>query len=1132
MFEINQDGGSLWRPLFFEFPKVDETVKNIGSNFMIGKSVIVTPVLEHTEESTKVKTYIPPNTRYVDLIDFKTVKHGGSKGSYQYLEPRWDFPLIHLRDGRIIPYQKFNESSRTVELVSAHKINIVIFPDKSTNAEGTLYIDKDGVSQKTIRDETYQYYKVTYNDKKIRFTLTKGYDAGGSFDANQLIENITIIDSDDQILSNTTFACKFDENMDYSPLNFTYNENSKTLNIYDTDQTTALELRTLKGIQFGNGDSDENLCGVEYTVENISKVKSGPMAGKSLSVEVGPNHKGLRSFTANFTLIKDNLINIDFIPDIRDEPFNMPPIVLNQSLYPITEIYAEGNIDSYVTVAGLNEKFYFEIHTKDNPSDILYTTKDQPLTYTQYYKSMTSRIYTDGKYFGLGERVGDFWLKAGSYTVWNRGPVEQEEDNGEPPGKSLYGSHPVLFVKRKNSSKFFVIYDHNSSPQEYVFQIVANGRDLTTVKASGRTNLFFIMEGTLPEVTSQYYELVGRPILPPKWGFGWHQSRYGYKNTTALQKVIIGYRNESIPLDAIWNDVDYLEDFKDFTIDEESYGDLGEFVDEIHKENIHYVPIIGSGISAGDSEAYFDGRKRGIFMRSNKDESEPLIGKYTPGDVVFIDFYEPTSENFWQNQLNKLHDKVSFDGIWLDGNEITNFCDGVCYESQRAKDPIDNKLLYWPGGRDLETRTVSLDATHYGDNKEIDVHSLYGLIQGYRTKEWYKLTDTRPFVISRSTFAGSGKYQGHWTGDNKSNNDWMGNSVTSAFLFNFFGIPFVGSDICGFYGNSSAYECSKWYKIGAIYPFARNHNDLEADDQEPYIRDFQQKVDYTYNYTGTQIIKKASLIRYSLHVYTYSQFHKASTDGIPPFRPLFYDFPNDTRSYDYVESNVMLGPSIKASPHYTTSERNTYYFPEKGMKWCPIFPGKIMDCFIGGSYQSITIPNNEIILHLKSGSIVPMQLMRIEDYREFRDVKTLSDLKNLTIDLLMQFQDNVASGYVRFDDGETTNITLYDEIIFTAESIGGGITKRNMVVDVNITHSMSPNNATQTEKLGDLYIYDSESLGYEEKTTGEIELNNGESITLTSDYDVVRKVNRLSHTIVRDVHFADIKQIRIYANQV
>ena len=259
MFEINQEGGSMWRPLFFEFPKIDETIKNVGDSFMIGKSVIVTPVLEHVKEGNKVKTYIPPNTRYVDLIDFKTVIHGGSKGSYQYIEPRWDFPLVHLRDGRIIPYQKFNESSRTVELVKEHKINLVIFPDTSNNAEGTLYIDNDGLNQQTIYDETYQYYKITYNDKKIRFTLTKGYDAGGSFDANQLIENITIIDSVDGILSSTNFACKFDEKMDYTPLNFSYNENTKTLDFFDEDKTTLLELRTLKGIQFGNKESDENL---------------------------------------------------------------------------------------------------------------------------------------------------------------------------------------------------------------------------------------------------------------------------------------------------------------------------------------------------------------------------------------------------------------------------------------------------------------------------------------------------------------------------------------------------------------------------------------------------------------------------------------------------------------------------------------------------------------------------------------------------------------------------------------------------------------------------------------------------------------------------------------------------------
>lgn len=793
-FDIYQNGGSFWRPLFFEFSN-DECLKNIEETFMIGKSVKVTPVLKSLKEGEMIKSYIPPHSRFIDLVDWTTILDGGSTGGYKLVNPRWEYPLVHLRDGRILPYQDFNQSLTTNELVTKHGISLLIFRDSSDNAEGSVYIDKDGVSEETIDKDIYQYYKITYNQKKIRFIMTQGNDQGGSLDANQIIEKITILDASN--LKDTNFACRFNENMDYLPLNYTYNSTLNTFTMFLDPLTSnsLLELRTLKGVMFGNDQNDTNYCGVRYKVSNIMATKTGPNAGKSIALQVEPNHLGMYSFVANFTLIQDNLINVDFEPDVEEEPFHIPSIVLNSSIYPIETIYATGDISSYVTLPKEGEDFYFEIHTKDNPKDILYSTKDQPLCYDMYYKQMTAKVYTDGKLFGLGERVGEFWLTPGTYTVWNSGPEVQVEDDGEAPGKSLYGSHPVLFVKRLKKNEFFVVYDHNTSPQDFNLQLSKDGIDVATAKASGRTNLFFIMSGRLEDVTKTYYNLIGKPILPPEWAFGWHQSRFGYTNTAALKAVLEGYRNASIPLDAIWSDVDYLEDFKDFTIDEENFPDLAAFISGLHKLNVHWVPIIGSGISAGDSDAYFDGKKEGVFIKSNNDNLEPLIGRSTPGDCVFVDFFEPRSGIFWGKQLDNLFKKTGFDGLWLDMNEITNYCDGVCYESQKAVSPYDNKLLYWPGGRDLETRTISLDAKHYAGYREIDFHSLYGLLQSYWTKQWFDKKNQRAFIMSRSTFTGSGKYSQHWTGDNNADYQWMGNSVSSAYLFNFFGMPFVGSDI-------------------------------------------------------------------------------------------------------------------------------------------------------------------------------------------------------------------------------------------------------------------------------------------------------------------------------------------------
>ena len=163
--------------------------------------------------------------------------------------------------------------------------------------------------------------------------------------------------------------------------------------------------------------------------------------------------------------------------------------------------------------------------------------------------------------------------------------------------------------------------------------------------------------------------------------------------------------------------------------------------------------------------------------------------------------------------MNILYKQVEYDGLWLDMNEVTSYWTGICYIDQKPKNPIDSKLFYWPGGRDLEEGTISLDATHEEGFNELDTHNLNGLLESYATAEWFKDKNQRPFIISKSTFAGSGKYSGHWTGDNKADYEFMRYSVHSIMQFNFFGIPFTGSDVCGFNGNATASLWARWYKL-------------------------------------------------------------------------------------------------------------------------------------------------------------------------------------------------------------------------------------------------------------------------------------------------------------------------------
>jgi alpha-glucosidase len=149
-----------------------------------------------------------------------------------------------------------------------------------------------------------------------------------------------------------------------------------------------------------------------------------------------------------------------------------------------------------------------------------------------------------------------------------------------------------------------------------------------------------------------------------------------------------------------------------------------------------------------------------------------------------------------------------------------------------------------------------------------------------------------------------------------------------------FGFQMVGPDICGFGGNTNPELCARWFQIGSLYTFARDHNDLESISQEPYA-------------LGDTVLKAAKgnlKLRYSILKYFYLLFmNKRGLGSI--WRPLFFEFPLDTNAYidEIADTEFMIGPNILVTPiveQGKTSrpiylpETNWYYF-HSGVKYAP-----------------------------------------------------------------------------------------------------------------------------------------------------------------------------------------------------
>jgi len=424
-----------------------------------------------------------------------------------------------------------------------------------------------------------------------------------------------------------------------------------------------------------------------------------------------------------------------------------------------------------------------------------------------------------------------------------------------------------------------------------------------------------------------------------------------------------------------------MEDFKSFYYDTDAYNDLPTFVKTLKDQ--HWVPVIPAGIpqrvrySGGRPpyQPYNDGLDQNIFINASAKIQQPFTGSQYASDTVYIDWSHENATVYWDDWLDKLQSEVGFDGVWLDMNEATSFCEGPCFWDQTAEQPVQQRLKYIPTGRNLESQSIALDAVHSDGTTELDVHSLYSVQQAEATNRYFKNTlKKRPLIISRSNFAGQGKYASRTLGDNFSTGHYMAYSVTGVMAANIAGTPLAGADICGYNGDVTPELCARWYTVGSFYPFARNHNSRDSISQEPYLFTGTYLASVTY----LSIIQNAMHTKMSLIRYYYSEMAHVSRNGGAFFKPLFFDYPDLADAYTHQNRNVMIGNHMKLGVLSDWGQGGTLnkdiYFPV-GV-WCQVFNNR-------GEYGCInqrvagTITDEPYAwafeLHAREGSIFPIQ---------------------------------------------------------------------------------------------------------------------------------------------------------------
>ena len=690
----------------------------------------------------------------------------------------------------------------------------------------------------------------------------------------------------------------------------------------------------------------------------------------------------------------------------------------------------EKDIDDFNDNIIFDDEFSFRIMT-DDKKEFYYFNTSQNFIFSDTFISFQSKLTSD-KIYGFGERTHDFELGEGIFTMWSFDSSGTKYDDGKG-GMNQYSHQPIGLHKTRFKNLWLGFVFMNTNAQDVVLNY--NKEDdsemfLTHKTIGGIIDYYIIVDKTPENVIKNIQFLLGIPPLPPYWSLGNHQCRYGIQSFQEFKNIYNNYKKYEIPIDAMWIDIDAMDNYEVFTISKK-FEKIKDFVKEkIHKDGGKFVPIIDIGISYENKNSTYIqlGNSLDIFIKSNYTK-ETLIGKVWPGKTVFPDFFNPKVEKFWKKGLNDYNKLVNYDGIWLDMNEPANMVkkakclgeivdDNLCTKDKNKY--YNEDLPYFPGYRknsknDLSFWSISENALIYGNNT---IYNVKPLLAFYQSKLTYEFLENnlkiRPFILSRSTTLSSGKYAFHWIGDNYSTNENLKNSISAIFNFNIFGIPFTGADICGFNKNATKELCLRWYNLGAFYPFMRNHNSKRAIDQYPWsFNNFNET-----KYDSISNIKKNINIRYSLLRYMYSQFFLISLNEKGSFfKPIMFEFPEERKSYEDIESRIMFGEAFLICTFYDSNEEDkTFIFPKSNFNEYP--SGKTIINYEEEN-RKIILSGKLNITHifLRGGFIVPYQ--NTFDKYIMNTIQLRDEKMNLIINI-----NNLkeSKGVIFFDNDEINTI--------------------------------------------------------------------------------------------------------------
>lgn len=574
--------------------------------------------------------------------------------------------------------------------------------------------------------------------------------------------------------------------------------------------------------------------------------------------------------------------------------------------------------------------------------------------------------------YGLGEQVRGINKRGWEYISWATDEPHHHEDK-----RSLYSAHNFLIVSGKKTFGLFVDY-----PGRVRFDIGYTHSDVLHIECEADLKLYYFEGEDVLDISRQFRHAIGKSYVAPKFAFGYGQSRWGYKTQQDFKKVVESFESLRIPLDLLYMDIDYMQDYKDFTLNEKEFEpDFQEFVDWMKEHKVHLVPIIDAGVKMQDGYCVYEEGKKNNYFCKLEDHTTDFIGAVWPGYSMMPDFLNDQARNWFGMKYETLT-KYGIDAFWNDMNEPALFYSryGIDWLNGKLKEFLaneKNEVPYFKLGMEVESLKNSMDDyrrfyhnTNQGWVRHDKVHNLYGCSMTRSASEAFETLrpHKRTLMFSRSSYIGMHRYGGIWTGDNKSWWSHLDLIVHQLPAINMAGFLYTGPDLGGFGEDTTRDLLIRFLQIGIFTPLMRNHSAIGTREQEPYQFERPEEIAWLIR------------LRYRLIPYLYSEYLKAVENDTLLFKALAFEFKEDVIARS-IEDQLLLGDQIMIAPVTRQNEPGRPVYLPEPMTRIVCSEDGIEQTAMNAGWHYIFYPLDSLVFFVRCSQAVPLgaAVLHIDD---------------------------------------------------------------------------------------------------------------------------------------------------------